>query len=315
MKMFPIIPIWLMLIICIVLIIYIVKYNNKNINQIIIVILIFLIDLRVMIPTQKSQTITNNLDVLFVIDNTISMNAEDYNENKTRLFAIKKDCKYIIKQLNGARFSLITFNNKARIVVPYTKDYNITTEAIDIIKPVDELYARGSSLNTPLETINETLKSSEEKKDRIRILFFISDGEITDDSKLKSYTDIAKFVENGAILGYGTSKGGYMKAKNAWSENEEYVVDYSEHNKAISKINEENLKSIAKDIKIDYINMEKQSNIDYKLKQIENIIDKNIESSDKNTYDDTYYFLIIPLLTFIMLEFNKFRRKNIWKRN
>ena len=172
MKIFPIIPIWIMTIICVILIIFIIKNNNKSILQIIIVLLIFTINLRIMIPSTNSQIETNNLDVLFVIDNTISMNAEDYNGSNTRLSAVKKDCNYIINELNGARFSLITFDHTAKIITPYTKDANITVEAIDIIKPIDESYAKGSSLNTPLETMTQSLKSSKKKKDKIAIYLF-----------------------------------------------------------------------------------------------------------------------------------------------
>ena len=313
MKLFPIIPIWIMLIICISLIIYIILFNKKNINQIIIIVLLFIINLRLMIPSNNSIILSNNLDVLFVIDNTISMNAEDYDGNKTRLSAVKKDCNYIIKKLNGARFSLITFNNKAKVVTPFTKDYNITTEAIDIITPIEELYAKGSSLNTPYDEIINSLKSSEKKDNRIRILFFISDGEITDESTLKSFKEIAKYINNGAVLGYGTTKGGYMKTKSKWSDNEEYIIDESnyKYEKAISKIDEKNLKKIADDIKIDYIHMEKQSNINNKLSEIEKTVKNGIASSDKSTYEDTYYYLLIPLLIVITLEFNKFRRKKI----
>ena len=266
-----------------------------------------------MIPSNNSIILSNNLDVLFVIDNTISMNAEDYDGNKTRLSAVKKDCNYIIKKLNGARFSLITFNNKAKVVTPFTKDYNITTEAIDIITPIEELYAKGSSLNTPYDEIINSLKSSEKKDNRIRILFFISDGEITDESTLKSFKEIAKYINNGAVLGYGTTKGGYMKTKSKWSDNEEYIIDESnyKYEKAISKIDEKNLKNIADDIKIDYIHMEKQSNINNKLSEIEKTVKNGIASSDKSTYEDTYYYLLIPLLIVITLEFNKFRRKKI----
>ena len=313
MKLFPIIPIWIMLIICISLIIYIILFNKKNINQIIIIVLLFIINLRLMIPSNNSIILSNNLDVLFVIDNTISMNAEDYDGNKTRLSAVKKDCNYIIKKLNGARFSLITFNNKAKVVTPFTKDYNITTEAIDIITPIEELYAKGSSLNTPYDEIINSLKSSEKNDNRIRILFFISDGEITDESTLKSFKEIAKYINNGAVLGYGTTKGGYMKTKSKWSDNEEYIIDESnyKYEKAISKIDEKNLKKIADDIKIDYIHMEKQSNINNKLSEIEKTVKNGIASSDKSTYEDTYYYLLIPLLIVITLEFNKFRRKKI----
>lgn len=313
MKIFPIIPIWIMIIICTALIIFIIKKNNKNIIQIIIVILLFIINLRIMIPNNNSQVLTNNLDVLFVIDNTISMNAEDYNGNNTRLSAIKQDCKYIVEKLSGARFSVITFNNTAKIMTPYTKDTNITIETVDIIEPIDELYAKGSSLNTPLDTMISSLKSSQKKENRIRILFFISDGEITDDSSLKSFSEVSKYIDNGAVMGYGTNKGGYMKTKNKYSESEDYIIDYTNYNynKAISKIDENNLQKIAKDINVEYIHMERQVDINRKLDEIKRLTTSNIDSSDKSTYDDTYYIFVIPLLVLLTIELNNLRRKVI----
>ncbi len=313
MKIFPIIPIWIMIIICTALIIFIIKKNNKNIIQIIIVILLFIINLRIMIPNNNSQILTNNLDVLFVIDNTISMNAEDYNGNNTRLSAIKQDCKYIVEKLSGARFSVITFNNTAKIMTPYTKDTNITIETVDIIEPIDELYAKGSSLNTPLDTMISSLKSSQKKENRIRILFFISDGEITDDSSLKSFSEVSKYIDNGAVMGYGTNKGGYMKTKNKYSESEDYIIDYTNYNynKAISKIDENNLQKIAKDINVEYIHMERQVDINRKLDEIKRLTTSNIDSSDKSTYDDTYYIFVIPLLVLLTIELNNLRRKVI----
>lgn len=266
-----------------------------------------------MIPNNNSQVLTNNLDVLFVIDNTISMNAEDYNGNNTRLSAVKQDCKYIVEKLSGARFSVITFNNTAKIMTPYTKDTNITIETVDIIEPIDELYAKGSSLNTPLDTMISSLKSSQKKEDRIRILFFISDGEITDDSSLKSFSEVSKYIDNGAVMGYGTNKGGYMKTKNKYSESEDYIIDYTNYNynKAISKIDENNLQKIAKDINVEYIHMERQVDINRKLDEIKRLTTSNIDSSDKSTYDDTYYIFVIPLLVLLTIELNNLRRKVI----
>lgn len=313
MKIFPIIPIWIMFIICLGLISFIIKYNKRNIAQIIMIILLFIINLRVMIPSNKSQSLSNNLDILFVIDNTISMNAEDYDGNNTRLSAVKQDCKFIIERFNGARFSLITFNNTAKVVTPFTKDTNITIEAIDIIQPIDELYAKGSSLNTPLNTMASSLESTQNEDDKIKILFFISDGEITDESSLDSFKEISKYVDNGAVLGYGTQEGGYMKTTSKYSETENYIMDYTNFNytKAVSKIDESNLENISKDIGIDYINMEKQKNIESKLKEIQNMTNSNLESSDKSSYTDTYYLLVAPLLVLLIIELNTFRSKTI----
>lgn len=315
MRIFPIIPIWIMLIVCTLLLIIIIR-KNINIIQIIIVTLMFIANLRIMITSNNSQALANNLDVLFVIDSTISMNAEDYDGGKTRLYAVKEDCKYIAKRLNGAKFSLITFNNTAKVVIPYTRDINITMEAIDVIEPIEQLYAKGSSLNTPIEAIVSSLKSSKKKDDRTRIIFFISDGEITDNSSLKDFSEISKYIDNGAVLGYGTANGGYMKNVSNYSKEDNYIMYYenNSYDKALSRIDENNLKAIAKDIKVEYINMEKQNKINDKLREIENSINQNIELSDKSTYVDTYYIFIVFLLALLVIELNKFRRNNIWKK-
>lgn len=316
MKSFPIIPIWLMLLICLGLITYIIIFNKKNIIQIIIVVLLFIINFRFMIPTNKVKTEINNFDILFVVDNTISMQANDYGNNKTRLDAVKSDIKYIIDHYEGARFSVISFSNDAKILIPYTTDSNLAFETIDILKPPNEFYARGSSLNTPIDTIIESLNISHKKEDRIRIIFFISDGEITDDSELESYSKIASLIDNGAVLGYGTKKGGYMIIENSYTGKKEYIETYENYKrvKAISKIDENNLIQIAKDLKVEYVYMDKQKNIDKILNKIDKSIKKKNALIDKSSYDDIYFIFVIPLFILLTINYCKFRRNEIWKK-
>ena len=309
MKLFPIIPIWIMLIICISLIIYII-IKKRDLLQILIIILLFVINLRIMIPSNNSKTIKNDLDILFVIDNTISMNALDYNGSNTRLSGVKEACNYIIDELNGSRFSVITFDNTSRIVTPYTYDTNITREAISIMTPINELYAKGSSIDVSLDSIMYSLKNSKKKNDNNRIIFFISDGENTSNNSIKSFKSISKYISDGAVLGYGTKKGGYMKDESEYATNE-YIMDYTDTNfgKAISKIDEKNLKEIANDMDVDYIHITNSNNIKSKIKQIKNKTKSTLESNDKSSYDDIYYIFVIPLLILLFIEFDRFRRR------
>ncbi len=309
MKPFPIIPIWVMTIICLVLSIISLKQKKKNWLTLGIIILLFFINLRIMIPTPSTKSLTNNLDVLFVIDTTISMNAEDYNGKNTRLSGVKKDCKYIINKLDGAKFSIITFHNYSKIITPFTQDTNITIETIDMLTPIEELYAKGSSLNTPIKNIISSLQSSQKKNDRLQIIFFFSDGEITDNSSLSSYQEVAKYVTNGAILGYGSKKGGHMKVTDKYTNTKEYILDNSSYpNKlAVSKLDENNLKKIAKDINLNYIHMENQNKINKKLKEIESLIQTKIETTDLNSYEDTYYLLALPLLILLIIQLHQIR--------
>lgn len=309
----PIIPIWIMGIICIILLILKRKDKYGFIRQIAIVILIFVINLRIMVPSSNVEVLANNLDILFVIDNTISMVAEDYNGKETRLSAVKKDCEYIINKFTGANFSVITFNNDSQVLVPYTKDANITLDSIESINVMTELYSRGSTLNIVKDDMLGALERSSKKNGRKRIVFFISDGEITNEEKLKSFSDLQKYVDGGAVLGYGTKSGGQMKVKYSMldEDDEEYIQDKSDYpyKNAVSKIDEDNLNKLASDLGIDYINMSKQSNIDSKLKDIKQGVVTNSSNSNMALKTDIYYILAIPLSVLLIFEFVNYRKK------
>ena len=85
-----------------------------------------------------------------------------------------------------------------------------------------------------------------------------------------------------------------------------YIYYYEDFNKviALSKLDEKNLKQIASDLKIDYIQMNKTSYIDYKLNSIkQNIRDSQNEEEKINSYQDIYYYFAIPLAILLVIEF------------
>lgn len=307
-----IIPIWLMVIICIALIILI---RNKDIKiflrRLLIVILLFIINLKIMIPKNDAKVMVTNLDILFVIDNSLSMLAEDYNGKNQRLDAVKEDCKYIVDELGGANYSIITFCDESKILIPLTKDSDMTIAAINTINIPDAGYAKGSSMNIAIDDIVETVKKVNEKKDRAAIVFFISDGEITSDEKLKSYSAAKKYISNGAVLGYGTKSGGRMKV--TYYGEKKYLEDNTSEKypypDALSKIDEDNLQKIAEDMGIDYINMDKQSNIKNKITEIRQGAMNNMDDTQKMLYNDIYFIFVIPLIILLGYELIYYKKK------
>ncbi len=318
MRSFPILPIWLMFIISGVLIFFIIRKNrekswiNKStIIEVSMVILLFLINLRIMTPSGKAQTAANNLDVIFVIDKSISMIASDY-QTKPRLDGVKEICNYIIDNLEGAKFSIITFDNSSSIITPLTRDSIMTREAIDIIQVKAEWMSYGSTLNAPMENMLTVLKSSKEKEDRVRILFYISDGEITrEDGQVASFEAIKEYLDNGAVLGFGTEEGATMYIGEDKSLADDYydgyMYDTLNGKKAISKLDEKNLKKIASDMNVDYILIENVKDIHSKIKDIKKVTSSNFENLNKSSYEDTYYFLIIPLLLLLLYNFKEYK--------
>lgn len=309
----PIIPVWLMGIICVILLLLKRKGVKNYIRQIMVVVLLFVINLRIMVENDKTPTVMTNVDVLFVVDNTISMLAEDYGDGTRRIDAVKADCNYIMEKMPGASFSVASFANSVQRLIPYTVDYNNAMQALNTLNGQGSLYAMGTSLNDVLDAMEEMLDSD---KDNYRIVFFISDGEITNKEKLKSYPELKNYVDAGAVLGYGTLEGGPMKtvAFTGDEEEPEYLYYYEglDEIKAISKIDEDNLESIAYDLGVHYVHMTEQSQIDDVLESIqEDIKNSNQESTGKSTdgYSDTYYWFVIPLVLLLAIDFLYYKRK------
>lgn len=323
----PIIPIWLMGIICVILIVLILynkslkkKLETKNkkvilnfITKIMIVILLFVINLRIMIPNGETTAINADLKVLFVVDTSVSMKALDYNGNNERISGAMEDCCYIIDELGGCKYSIIKFGNDVKKIIPFTTDSDMVQAELKSIMVENDVYAKGSSLNLIKDYLEDELKAEKDKKDSVSkfVVFFVSDGEITKDGeRLESFSSLSKYVSGGAVLGYGTESGGKMVSTSYEDKPDSdyyYISVYNEEYKrepALSKIDENNLKKIASDMKIDYVRMNKQSNIDGKLKEIKRKISETKTTEEKiSSYQDIYYIFAIPLVILLMVNF------------
>ncbi len=309
MKIQPILPIWAMAILCILMLCMKRKGLFPFLRQLLLVALLFVINLRISIPSDSVSSSTMKLDmsVLFVIDNTISMQAMDYKESEPRFTGVTNDCNYIIDTLYGADFSIISFDNTAKLLCPSTNDTAFAQNTIASLSPMDEFYARGSSMNVCKELFMNTLKSLK-KKDKPVVVFFITDGEITNEDTLSSFSDAASYIDYGAVLGYGTKEGGKMYVTEYGSDTPTILQDESEYpyTDAISKLDETNLQKLAKDMKLSYINMTSQDLITDTLKTIQQDISASIEDTEEtNGYKEIYYWFLLPIMGLLICEFRK----------
>lgn len=310
MRINPILPIWLMTILCIIMLFFKRKGTFPYIRQIFTVLLLFLINLRIMIPSENVDSFSaeREVSVLFVIDNTISMLAEDYNSGTERLTAVKEDCSHIIDELYGADFSVITFDNTAKILAPFSNDTEFAKNTINSVYPINEFYARGSSMNTCKDILLQTLKHIKDKSTNPVAVFFISDGEITNEDTLETFAQASPYIDYGAVLGYGTKQGGKMYPISYDDEVKTPLQDESDYPyvDAISRIDEDNLQQLANDMGIDYIHMTAQENIDDTLEEIrQTVITSTANGEETYGYQDIYYWFVLPLLSLLIYDFIK----------
>ncbi len=317
MRIQPIIPIGLMLLAFIGLFsftVFIIVRNRTRVldklfsigRLLIIYVLAFIIGLRPVTVETSYEFAAKNLDVLFVIDSTISMWALDYNGRNSRMQGVRADVNYILNELAGSNFGLVTFDDTSHVLSPFTQDLKYIADMVDLLATPESYYAYGSDLTTPYYDIKALLKSSDKKENRKTIVFYISDGEVTNERKSDtSYADFAGYIDSGAVLGYGSESGGRMK------ENYRYIYDYETGQDAVSRIDEENLRSIAEDLGVTYLNLNDGNAalaglIEIIKEQSQTVVER---ADGAERYVDTYYYYAALLTVMLLIETVIFIRK------
>ena len=207
------------------------------------------VGIRPMYLSPDAEIRTSNLDVAFVVDTTISMWAEDH-KGGTRIDGVRSDIRTIMEALPGSSFSLITFDNGAQILTPYTQDIIAVEDMLDDLSMPSYATSQGSSLNTSYEALHMMVESAARKEgERKTVVFLFSDGETTNGAELTSFKDLGKLIDSGAVLGYGTESGGAM-----YYPGRGYIRNNTDGEPARSRIDETALRQISGDLSVPYIN-------------------------------------------------------------
>ncbi|MFC8038396.1 VWA domain-containing protein [Paenarthrobacter sp. NPDC057355] len=220
-------------------------------NRCLVVVLLLLAALRPGWAGGQSRTSTAELDVFFVVDTSTSMAAEDYNGTATRLTGVQRDVMAIAQELAGAKFSLITFDDKATVRMPLSQDATALQTSMATLQPQNPRYAKGSSVTGAGQLLKERLAAAQEQHPgRPALVFYAGDGENTS-AEGPAPID-GSDVAGGAVLGYGTEAGGRMRDSSR--NTAAYVKDRSQGGgqDAISRIDEQQLRSIAGQLNVPY---------------------------------------------------------------
>lgn len=301
----------------------------ETVITVLICICIYVINLRVMIPSNEATVTVPSLNVLFVVDSTLSMWAEDYDGDSSRLDGTREACNAIMDELSGSSFALISFTNEAEVRIPLTPDRQSITDALDYMYKESKYAAKGSNLNSAVDEMDRILTHMRSEYDsRQTIVFFFSDGEETyesdedkssedaDDSKeddedgassgsaYSAYSKLLGKVDGGAVIGVGSEDGATMTDKDGND-----IYDPQTGELAVSCIGEDSLETIASKIGVEYIHMEEVDDIDEVVEAI--IADAAYEAElreDTENKEDTYYYVLPVLMLLMVSEILLFRK-------
>ena len=308
------------------------KKTIETVITVLICICIYVINLRVMVPSNEATVTVPSLNVLFVVDSTISMWAEDYDGDESRIDGTKEACNAIMDEFTGSSFALITFSDKAEVQIPLTPDRQSITDALDYLYEPSMYAAKGSNMNSPVDEMDRLLQHMKaEYENRETIVFIFSDGEETLESdkadkssdedaddeeeedtddenssgnKYSPYSRLLGKIDGGAVIGIGSEDGATMKDGNGLD-----IYDPQTGDLAVSCIGEESLEAIASKMGVEYIHMEEVNDLDDTVESI--ITDAKYEAElreDVENKDDTYFYVLPVLMILLVSEILLFRK-------
>ena len=153
------------------------------------------------IGTRLAPLDRKGIDLVFAVDVSTSMNAEDVKPS--RLEKAKFEISQMIRQLKGDRISLIVFAGSSHMYLPLTTDYEAARLFLDQID-TNMIPTQGTALSSALQT---GLSAFTEDESKYKVLVLVTDGE---DHEGQVIDLASKASDRGMIIhtvGVGTESG------------------------------------------------------------------------------------------------------------
>ena len=257
------------------------------------------------IGTQLKTVKREGVDIVFAIDVSKSMLAEDIAPN--RLEKSKRLVSQIINELNTDRVGIIAYAASALPVLPITTDYSTARMFLQSLNS-DMLSSQGTAV---LEALKLSKEFYDDQNQTNRVLCILSDGE---DHEFDN-NNIKDLIEDVGItifsIGLGTNKGAPIPIKSKGIV-ESYKKNI-EGDVVITKLNAPLLKKFANSSNGIYLEGyntdEVVSNIIKELKEMDK---KEFESKQFVAYKDQFQWFLGIGLFFLCLELFVLEKKTFW---
>jgi len=254
----------------------------------------------------KMETVTREgVDIVFAIDVSKSMEAEDVAPN--RLEKSKQLVTQIINNLASDRVGIIAYAGSAFPQLPITTDYASAKMFLQAMN-TDMVSSQGTAIKEAIE-LSSTYFNEEDQTSKV--LFIISDGEDHEGD----IGNVAKEAADKGIriftIGVGSLKGGPIPIKRNGII-QTYKKDQNGET-VITKLNETTLKDIADDANGEYIQGNVTNSVLEKVTESLQKMDKTeFEAKQFADYQSQFQWFLGLAILLILLDVFLLERKTRW---
>ena len=260
------------------------------------------------IGTELKSINREGVDIVFAIDVSKSMLAEDVAPN--RLLRSKRIISEIINSLSSDRVGIVAYAAQAIPQVPLTTDFAAVKNFLQIID-TDMLSSQGTSIDSAL---NLSANFFDQNSETNRVLILLSDGEDHDDIPESIISLIIENNINFISIGVGQDSGSTIPIKVNGR-----IDSYKKDNNGevvITKRNSEILKKIASSSGGEYFdgNITEEA-LEYVKVKLDKIDKSEFETSQFVEYKQQFQIFILIALLFIIVDIFIFQTKTKWIQN
>ena len=281
------------------------KLNLKLVLELFIILFLSIALANPKIGTELKSINREGVDIVFAIDVSKSMLAEDVAPN--RLTRSKRIISELINSLSSDRLGIVAYAAQAIPQVPLTTDFASVKNFLQIID-TDMLSSQGTSIDSAL---NLSVNFFDQNSDTNRVLILISDGEDHDDIPESIINLISENNINLITIGIGQEAGTTIPIKIDGTV-DSYKKDIN-GDVVITKRNSDFLLKIASSSKGEYIDGNfTEDALELVKTKLDKIDKSEFESSQFVEYKQQFQIFILLSLLFIISDIFIFQTKTKW---
>ena len=257
------------------------------------------------IGTKMETVKREGIDVVFAIDVSKSMLAEDISPN--RLDKTKQIVSQIINQLGSDRIGMVAYAGSAFPVLPITTDYGVAKMYLQGMN-TDMVSSQGTSLE---EAIKLSANYFDKGNATNKLIILISDGEDHSDGVDGAIEEALKIKAKVITIGVGTEKGGPIPIKrNGVVEN--FKRDRNDE-VVVTKMNADILKQIGKGTKGGYVyGGNTKEVLDYVKNALDNIEKTEFETTQVADFQSQFQWFLGIAFALLFIDIFLLERKTGW---